>query len=191
MLLLPGGCKFGGAGSAEGGFSTTHTDLLQESPRGGQPLPVHPGNLRPPRGSLASEPSGCYRPADTTEDPDSHGSEHLWVPQAAVLPHQLELRRSSWLPGRHPMPGSSFTPPGITSCLAGSNHPGTRLLRSVSCGRPTTSGLRWWSPIWSVATKPQAVTMGLSVVKDAKCLQKGHKEKFDLQLSEQLRLHHQ
>lgn len=48
-----------------------------------------------------------------------------------------------------------------------------------------------WSPIWAVATKPLAVTMELSVVKDAKCIHKGHMEKFDLQLSEQLRLHRQ
>lgn len=36
------------------GCGTAHTDRLQESPQVGQPLPVHPGNLRAPCGSPAS-----------------------------------------------------------------------------------------------------------------------------------------
>lgn len=35
----------------------------------------------------------CDRPADRTEDPDSHRSGHLWIPQAAV---HLDQPRWSW-----------------------------------------------------------------------------------------------
>lgn len=91
MILLPGGSKFGAAVWTDSGGGLAHTDLWQKPTSVSQPLPLHPGNFHTRCSSPASERSGGDRPAE--EDPGSHRSEPLWIPQASVLPHQLELRR--------------------------------------------------------------------------------------------------